>query len=114
MANPARSLDGILTGSGFLAYLDACRKDDMEAYDALHQAAQVVYQGVRRAGGGAAWAMGMDVRVIARRLRRAIQHQADLHLEAAKAAGTAAAIYNATLGAPVATRADARAFNPSA
>lgn len=113
MANPARDLGGILTGSGFTAYIDKCRKDDVEAYDALCEAAETVYRGIVRAGGGATWAMGMDTRVIARRIRRAIMHSADLHLESAKALGVSAAIYNATLGSPPSTRSDARTFDPS-
>jgi hypothetical protein len=114
MPNPARNLSNVLKGSGFINYLNGCRKDDMEAYDALHEAAQTVYQGIVRAGGGAGWAMGLDVRIIARRIRRAIQHAADLHLEAARAHGTAAGIYNATLGAPAADRADAtKTFDPT-
>lgn len=113
MPNPARNLGDILKGSGFINFLNACRKDDMEAYDALHEAAQTVHQGIIRAGGGAAWAMGLDVRIVARRIRRAIQHAGDLHLEAAKAHGTAAAIYNATLGAPATGRRDAKTFDPT-
>lgn len=113
MANVARDLSGILTGTGFIAYLDKCRKDAVDAYDALCEAAEVVYRGVIRAGGGAVWAMGIDTRVVARRMRRAMRHAADLHLEAAKAEATAAAIYHATLGAPVTARVDAQTFNPA-
>lgn len=113
MANPARDLSGILTGSGYTAYIDKCRKDDVEAYDALCEAAETVYRGIIRAGGGAAWAMGFDTKVIARRIKRAMMHSADLHLESAKALGTAAAIYNATLGSPPSARTDSRTFDPS-
>lgn len=113
MANAARNLDGILTGSGFIDYLDLCRKDAMEAYDALHEASQLVYHGIRRAGHGAPWAMGLDTRVVARRIRRALQHAADMHLEAAKAESVAASTYHATVGTAVTGRPDSSAFDPT-
>lgn len=111
--NPATDLSDILTGSGLRKYLEACRKDDMEAYDALMEAAAQLRTAIVRAGGGNKMLFGADVRVIARKITRPIRHAAELHLQAAKANGTAWAVYMQTLGAPAPGGPKGRVFDPT-
>src|SRR5690349_9397177 len=111
--NPASDLGGILTGTGLRKYLEACRKDDMAAYDALHEAAATLKAGILRAGGGRKLAMGVDVRIAARRITKPILHAAELHLAAAKAHGTAWSVYMQTLGAPMPDKVSAKTFDPT-
>jgi hypothetical protein len=112
VAHPAQQMNKLMTGSGLLAYLEAVRRNELEAYDALMEAAQIVRVGIRRSG-GRGWALGLDVRLLARRITRPIEHAADLHMEAAKALATSALIFRQTLELRVVKTA-ANTFNPGA
>jgi hypothetical protein len=112
MAQPATNTAGVLTGSGFIKYLEGCRRHEMEAYDAIHAAAGEVAAGIRRAG-GRKWAVGIDTRLLARRLTRPMRHAADLHLEAAKALNVAAMIFNASLAPQTGSRGKQKVFDAS-
>jgi len=96
---PYDKLDGLLTGSGLHDYLNAVRAADMKAYDAQTEAAVQLERAIRRAGNGKMWAAGVDLRFVASRVARPLKHAGALHLEAAKAAGTAWAVYSGSLTA---------------
>jgi hypothetical protein len=113
MPQPAQEQADIYTGKGWLAYLERCRKHDMEAYDALHSAAAEIQASIRRAGGRAWWTMGVDARVLARRMTRPVRHAADLHLESAKSYKTAARIFKESLSPSSAKQAGHKQFDPT-
>jgi hypothetical protein len=112
--HPAQDMGDILTGTGFLAYLEKVRKNEMEAYDALMEAAHLLRVAIRRSSPGRAWAFGVDNRVIARKITRPIVYMADCHLEAAKAAGVSAAIFRGSLAGPTSgSMAGGKSFDPN-
>lgn len=108
---PAKDMSGVLTGTGFLAYLEAQRRHEMEQYDALHEAAVRVRRGIIRYAKGRQGMMGIDVRIAARKITRPMHHAADMHLQAAKALSMTAQTYLGTLGVPA--KAAPRSFDPT-
>lgn len=88
-AHPAQQIPDPLTVPDWFAYLERVRSHLIAGYDALEEAQEVIRYGVRHSGiDGHAALLGLDIRVLARRVARPIGHAADLHLEAATALRT--------------------------
>lgn len=107
----AEDISGILTATGLQAYLEACRKQEMAAYDALHEAAVRLRKGIEKSG--SKWAMGLDVKWAARKICKPIDHAANLHLEAAIALRVSWEYYCGTIGAPKKGKVGSGTFDPS-
>jgi hypothetical protein len=112
-AHASQDISAILSASGLQAYLEACRKQEMTDYDALHEAAVRLRKGIEKAGNGRWWAAGLDLKWVARKITRPMEHAADLHQEAAKALRVSWEIYLGTLGAPQDGKVGAGTFDPT-
>jgi hypothetical protein len=94
--HPARHTPD-LTGSGVLRWMRACNRHEQEGCDATREVGQFLYRAVvassRMPG-------GLDKRLAARRLRKAVVHAAVAQEEAATAFSAAQSIYLGLFGDP--------------
>jgi hypothetical protein len=109
---PAKNVGAILTGSGFHAYIEACRAFEMVQHDALHAAASILEHGIRKYAKGRKGMLGVDVKLAASKIVRPIRHAANMHAQAAKALSTSWLNYQKTLGVPD-RKTPAGAFDPT-
>lgn len=109
--NPANDFSGILTATGFTAYIEKCRRHQMAQRDALLEAAAVLRRGIEKTG---KWYLGgLDAKWAARKITRPIRHAAYLHEEAAKALSSSHAVYLGTFGSAAKMKKDAASFDPT-
>lgn len=109
--DPAGDLGDILTGSGYLAWLDARVKEHLARADIIEEVAVVVANGIKKAG--KRWLKGADTYFVARRVTRPIKHAAGLEYECAKAFSLARALYRGAFAEATTQRAGAREFDPT-
>lgn len=109
--DPAGDLGDILTGSGYLAWLDARIKEHLRRADIYEEAGTIVENGIRKAG--KRWLMGADTYFTARRCTRPLKHAAGLEYEGAKALSLARALYRGAFADATTERASAGEFDPT-
>jgi hypothetical protein len=103
--HPATNTDDLLTGTGILKWLESIRAVEAEGSDATALAADIIARGVRKSS-KIPW--GLNRIVVARRMRKAINHMAALQLEQARTASAVASIYRGFFGDPSTLKAASR------
>jgi hypothetical protein len=87
--HPAQDIPDPLTVTTWFRYLEVVRGHLVTGYDALQETAVIIKEGVLRSGlEGHPALMGMDIRLLARKVARPVGYAGDLHIEAVKALRT--------------------------
>jgi hypothetical protein len=100
-AHPAANAGDILTGTGFLTYLNRVRAHAIAGSDALSVAADTMSQGIRKSSKIPG---GIDKLLVSRRIKKGITHMSMLELEIARTATAVAHHYRMAFGDPVSGR----------
>jgi hypothetical protein len=86
----------------WFGYLELLRSYLMSGHDALMEVEALIEDAVRHTDSleRHAWALGFDLRILARKVGRPIGHAGTLHLEAAKALRTSEMVLRGALPSP--------------
>lgn len=95
--HPAAQHGDVLTGTGFLTYLNRVRSHAIAGSDALSVAADIMSQGIRKSSRVPG---GIDKLLVARRIKKGITHMSMLELEIARTATAVAHHYRMSFGDP--------------
>lgn len=109
--DPAGSLGDILTGTGYIKWLEDCAKAEFARADIYDEAATIVANGIKKQG--RRWLRGADVHFAARRLTRPLRHAAACHHEAGRALMLAKSLYRMQFADATTERAKAGEFDPT-